>query len=459
MAGCVAYPIGLLDVPIERLHVVIAISTALMAVSAALQPTSQPTPAAPGSGRPNPAASSPAAPPAPPTAPIDWKTLEAPLLTRHVQVTFRDTFVRAGEQYFSPKGDWIVFQGVPVPTPGGPVDPHYSMYVAKIKKDGAGHVTGIEEPIKISPPNSYNTCGWFHPKEPWRVLFASTLLSPKDDQKAGFQVGTRSYKWLFPEETDIVTRNVLEIAEDVMPGCPMNEEIAKKPDIKVAQPLFLQPNYDAECSYSPDGRFVLYGRARETKTADRPDVDIWVYDTKSKEHHALVVADGYDGGPFFSPDGKMICYRSDRSLDDLLQIFVATLKFNAEGVPVGIEKEYQLTANGQVNWAPYWHPSGKVLVYGNSGADHRNYEIYAVEVNLENPSAARSHRISYASGTDILPVFSNDGKLMMWCSQRGPMIEGEQRPSSQIWIAECVLNGGGFDQPEKLFATPEKAER
>ena len=35
-----------------------------------------------------------------------------------------------------------------------------------------------------------------------------------------------------------------------------------------------------------------------------------------------MAADGYDGGPFFSPDEKMICYRSDRQLNDLLQIYV-----------------------------------------------------------------------------------------------------------------------------------------
>ena len=383
---------------------------------------------------------------------LDWKTQEAPLLTRHVQVTFRDKFVRAGEQYFSPNGDWIVFQGVATPVPGVAPDPHYAMYVAKIKKDAAGHVTGIEEPIKISTPDSYNTCGWFHPKEPWRVLFASTIGKPADDQKAGFQVGSRSYKWLFPQETEIVTRNVLEIAEDVMPNCPMNDGISKAADAKLPQVLFERADYDAECSYSPDGRLVLYGHARDRKTADRADVDIWIYDTKTKKHHAIIEADGYDGGPFFSPDGKMICYRSDRSLDDLLQIFVAKLKFDADGAPVGIEKEYQLTANGQVNWAPYWHPSGKLLVYGNSGADHRNYEIYAVEFDPAKPaSESRTRRVSYASGTDILPVFSNDGKLMMWCSQRGPKIDGEERSSSQIWIAECVMGAGGFDEPGKMF--------
>ena len=41
----------------------------------------------------------------------------------------------------------------------------------------------------------------------------------------------------------------------------------------------------------------------------------------------IVQAKGYDGGPFFSPDGKRICYRSDRHGDNMLQIFVADLAF------------------------------------------------------------------------------------------------------------------------------------
>ena len=35
-------------------------------------------------------------------------------------------------------------------------------------------------------------------------------------------------------------------------------------------------------------------------------------------------AKGYDGGPFFSPDGKKILYRSDRKENDLLQVFINT---------------------------------------------------------------------------------------------------------------------------------------
>ncbi|MEQ8911787.1 MAG: hypothetical protein RIE03_05810, partial [Pseudomonadales bacterium] len=45
-------------------------------------------------------------------------------------------------------------------------------------------------------------------------------------------------------------------------------------------------------------------------------------------------------------------------------------------------------------------------------------------------------RITQADGADVLPVFSPDGRYLMWTAQRGELAEGEQRPSSQLWIAE-----------------------
>jgi hypothetical protein len=383
-----------------------------------------------------------AAAPAQPEPPLDWKTLEAPILTRHVQLTSRDQFVKAGEAYFSPDARWIIFQAVPVPEAGKEPDPFYSMYVAKLTRDGSGHLTGTEKPILISPPGSANTCGWFNPKEPGRVLFGSTLVKPAEDQKAGFQVGTRKYVWLFPQEMEVCTRVVPEVFIDENAGASPHFPAH---DVMVT-PLFSRPDYDAECSYSADGRFVLYAHVREDKkTEGRADADIWIYDTKTQQQHAIVTADGYDGGPFFSPDGKRICYRSDRKLNDLLQLFVADLKFDKDGVPVGIEREYQITDNSQVNWAPFWHPSGKFLVYGTSEISHANYEVFAIEIDdakLKADSKARAadtlrrKRITSANGADILPVFSPDGKVMMWTAQRGPMIDGESKPSSQIWAAE-----------------------
>jgi hypothetical protein len=136
----------------------------------------------------------------------------------------------------------------------------------------------------------------------------------------------------------------------------------------------------------------------------------------------------------------------------LLQLFVADLKFDSQGsgnIPVGIEREYQVTNNEHVNWAPYWHPSGQFLIYGTSEMGHTNYEVFAVEVPQSGaaarPVGALSHRrITYANGADVLPVFSDDGNYMMWTAQRGPMVESETKPSSQVWVAR-------FNEPHPLY--------
>ena len=41
-----------------------------------------------------------------------------------------------------------------------------------------------------------------------------------------------------------------------------------------AKPLFTRPNYDAECSISKNGRFVLYSHVRDELTRGKDDADI-----------------------------------------------------------------------------------------------------------------------------------------------------------------------------------------
>lgn len=389
--------------------------------------------------------------PAGPAEP-EWRSAEAPLLTRHVQLTTRQQFAKAGEAYFSPDGQWIIFQGTPASEGGAEPDPFYSMYVGRLVRDGQGHVTGLAEITRVSPVGSANTCGWFDPIDPTRVIFGSTRVKPTEEKSSGFQVGSRRYVWQFPAEMDVVRASPF--------GPAPTEGSRGRGGVRegsALEPLISRPNYDAECSYSSDGRWLLYSHV-EDRPADlapdapyRPDANIYILDTKTGEQIPLVTASGYDGGPFFSPDGRQICYRSDRKGDDLLQLFVADLAFGADGVPTGIAREYQLTDNGDVNWAPYWHPSGAFLVYASSEVGHQNYEVFGVEVDrakLEaaakgaapgstvNAANARRARITNAIGADVLPSFSPDGTLMMWTCQRGPLFTGETKPSSQLWIAE-----------------------
>jgi TolB protein len=360
--------------------------------------------------------------------PLDWQTLEPPVLTDHVQLTSRDMFVKAGEAYFSPDGEWIIFQAVPTPDDGESADEHYSMYVAQIAHDDRGSITGIEEPIRISPIGSANTCGWFHPKEHGVVMFGSTIVRPGPMEAPGYQRQGGRYKWAFPSEMEVVSVRVPEMDGETVRG-----------DRAVPKPIFERPGYDAEGSWSPDGRFILYANVDEAKSGliGRPEADIWIYDTQTHKHHALVTAPGYDGGPFFSPDGKSILYRSDRRGDDLLQVFVAELAFDADGVPSALKSERALTANQHVNWAPFWHPSGDFVIYGTSQMGHFNYEVFAVETDKgKTTGELRAVRITKSNGADVLPVFSPDGAYMMWTGQRGPLAESDTRPTSQLWIAK-----------------------
>lgn len=393
-------------------------------------------------------------PEAAPAEPVDWKAAEAPFLSGHTQLTFPDRFVKAGEAYFSPDGNWIIFQAIEKPTEGAEVDPFYAMYVAKLERGGG--TFKLENVTRVSPKGSANTCGWFDPSNESSVIFGSTVVKPTDENSSGFQVGTRKYVWQFPSEMEIVTISPFSMVGGLaVPGEPGSGRSFRggAQDLSHAkpEPIFKLPNYDAECSFTKDGRFLMYAHV-EDRPADlaadtpyRPDANIYIYDRTTKEHHPIVTAAGYDGGPFFHPNDGFICFRSDRKGNDLLQIFVADLKHkeDAEGVnvPIGIDREWQLTDNEHVNWCPYWHPSGEYLVYATSEVSHSNYEVFAIEANVwklrggQDLKTLKRMRVTHAGGADVLPAFSNDGGMMMWTSQRGGKVEGEARPSSQLWIA------------------------
>lgn len=367
--------------------------------------------------------------PAPEAA--DWRAAEAPILADHVQLTFPADFRKAGEQYFSPDGKWLIFQATAA---SDPPEAAYSMFVAPVLRTGEGEserITGLGRAVQLSAPGSANTCGFFHPKDHTRVIFGSTIVRPAAEAAGGYQRGTNRYRWSFPDEMEIVEVTVPAIWDSIhSPDGKMS--VSAKPPV----PVFTRRGYDAECAYSPDGRFIVHASV----DPETLDADLFVFDTTTKKRTPLVQAKGYDGGPFFSPDGKSICYRSDRAGNDLLQVFIADLVFGEGGAITGTTNERHVTDNEHVNWGPFWHPSGTFLVYATSEVGHSNYEVFAVEAPVGARAAAKpdellKKRLTYAAGFDGLPAFSADGRFLVWTSQRGPKAPGEEKPSSQIWAA------------------------
>ncbi len=198
-------------------------------------------------------------------------------------------------------------------------------------------------------------------------------------------------------------------------------------------PLTNNVGYDAECSYSPDGKWIVFssnqagasgeGRAASDPTkapttapSSQPSADLDLYVMRSDGSHVaqLTNSPGYDGGPFFSPDGKRIVYRSDRNANNLLQVFVADLVFDAAGNITGMTNEKRLTHDANVNWGPFWHPDGRHIIYATSMHGHANYELY-----LMRDDGSRKTRASRRTPARIFFQPSRpDGEYLMWTCRR-----------------------------------------
>jgi len=366
-------------------------------------------------------------------SPTDWAAPEAPVLTGQVRLTSPDRFLKAGEAYFSPDGSRIIFQAIEHPPEGRAPDKHYAMYVADLTRDEGGAVSGLANITLVSLPGSSNTCGWFHPSEAGRILFGSTITPLIGENAPGYQRGTSKYSWDFPNEMEIVTT---VLPEDLATG-----------SVEPATPMWERDGYDAEGSWSPDGRFVLYTRLAASNDNAEPNGDLWIYDNVNDSHTALVTEPGYDGGPFFSSDGKRIVYRSDRKLDKHLQLYIGELAFDPSGAVLGLEREIAISDNEFVNWCPFLNARGDIALYATSEVGHFNYEVYAIEAGTagpqDKPASDRVRvRVTMAGGFDGLPVFSPDGAMVMWTSQRALADADPEAhtPSSQLWIAQ-------YDEP------------
>ena len=341
-----------------------------------------------------------------------------PMLPHPVQLTTSAEFHKAGEAYFSDDGSRLIFQAIPAVAEGETPDDHYSMYVAEVDRDEHGEVTSISNTRRITPEGSANTCGWFYPDRSDHVIFATTTTPPVDMRPPGYQRESGDYRWQFPPEMDIVSLEMKDADGTA----------------DAYKPLVSDPTaYLAEGSISPDGRHLLY-----TSLATG-DGDLWVFDLQTGQARPIVVAPGYDGGPFFSPDGRRITYRSDRNLNDLLQIFVADLEFDDTGAITGVSEEHQVTRNEHVNWCPFWTRDGKAVVYATSQVGHYNYEIFLVDADPGHGDDPMRYgtglrRVTHAMGFDGLPAFSYDGRTMVWTSKRS----GEE--GSQLWASEFDMD-------------------
>ncbi len=308
---------------------------------------------------------------------------------------------RAGEGYWSPDGQRLVFQSEREPD-----NPFYQIYLMDLT---TGDVS------RVSPGVGKTTCSFIDPKT-GDILFASTHHDPRSADLQAEEIAFRAsgqerrYSWDYDPEMELWAR--------------------RSRDGSLTR-LTHARGYDAEASYSPDGAWIVFSSTRQAyeRTLDAKEQaqleldpsyfgEIYIMPADgSAEPRRLTNVVGYDGGPFFSPDGSRIIWRRFDEAGLIADIWT----MNLDG-----SDPRQLTDFGAMSWAPYIHPSGRYVIFASNKLGFENFELFLVDID----GTKEPVRVTYSDGFDGLPVPSPDGTRLAWTTNRGGGREG------QIYLAE-----------------------
>jgi Tol biopolymer transport system component len=307
---------------------------------------------------------------------------------------------RAGEGYWAPDGQRLVFQ-----SEREPGNPFYQIYLMDMT---SGDVS------RVSPGLGKTTCSFINPAT-GDVLFASTHHDPRSKQLQEEELKFRAsgqerrYSWDYDPEMELYVRSA---------------------KTGMLQRLTNARGYDAEASYSPDGQWIVFSSTRQAyerpltaseqkqlETDPSYFAEIYVMRADNPEPKRLTNVPGYDGGPFFSPDGKRIIWRRFDERGVIADVWT----MNPDGTD-----QRQITDFGAMSWAPYIHPSGRYVIFSSNKLGFENFELFLVDID----GTREPIRVTYSDGFDGLPVPSPDGTRLAWTSSRGGGREG------QIYLAQ-----------------------
>lgn len=307
------------------------------------------------------------------------------------------------EAYFSPNSKMLTMQ-VTNPAIGAQCDQIF-LYDLTQKPS--------ESNLKmVSTGKGRTTCSFFMP-DGKHIIYASThkgseACPPKPAPR-------KDGKYLWPVYSDF------EIYEADLNG-------------KITKQLTDSKGYDAEAVVSPDGKKVAFTSTRSG------DLEIWIMDIDGKNLKQLTTGLGYDGGAFFSHDSKKLVFRSSRPKTEeeikdykelLAQDLVAPTAMEIYTMNIDGSDLKQITNLGKANWAPYFHPSDKKIIFSSNHHSTRGYDfqLYMIDIDGKN-----LQQITYESEFNAFAMFSPDGKKLVFASNR----QGEKQHETNVFIADWV---------------------
>jgi Tol biopolymer transport system component len=256
-------------------------------------------------------------------------------------------------------------------------------------------VRGNRPPL-ISTGKGRTTCAFFMPGDQ-EILYASTHLGGADCPKEPERVPGGKYLWPIYDSYDIFVAD-------------LNGKITKR--------LTETPGYDGEATVSPTGDKIVFTSMRDG------DLDLYVMDRNGKNVKRVTRELGYDGGAFFSPDGKKLVFRASRPqteeakkeyLDNLKLGLVAPTEMEIYTCNVDGSDLKQITRLGKANWAPFYHPSGKKIIFSSNHKSARGFQFNLYMINEDGTGL---EQITNDKVFDSFPMFSPDGKKIIFSSNR-----------------------------------------
>ena len=161
--------------------------------------------------------------------------------------------------------------------------------------------------------------------------------------------------------------------------------------------------FDANPSWRPDGRKIVFVSDRPTPTNTEGDNEVFVMNADGSEPTQLTFNALTERFPAWSPDGREIVFERDldpNRTDDVIDKDIFTMA--AEG-----RHERNLTNSpGNDEFEPVWSPNGRLIAFSGirGGADA---DIYTI-----NPHGGKLRQLTDDPGEDEFPDWSPDGQLI-----------------------------------------------
>ncbi|MEP3210032.1 MAG: DUF5050 domain-containing protein [Maribacter sp.] len=152
--------------------------------------------------------------------------------------------------------------------------------------------------------------------------------------------------------------------------------------------------WDSSPAWSPDGKKIVFARAYKD-TEGIWQEEIWIMNSDGSEQLQIKPLNG--GGPYFTPDGRIVYHSNTQSSE----ICIA----NIDG-----SNKIELTHNTAQDWHPEISPDGKQIVF-MSDRDG-NHEIYVMHIDGSNQKRLTSNNVR-----DSTPSWSPDGSQILFTSQ------------------------------------------